>query len=423
MKGAWSALLLCCAVAQAAEPSRDDLQRLQGAIERAQSELTAHRAERGTTEQRLKEAEQAIGQLEGQMGEVRGRIETQRTRLGELQRQRQGLQQARQLQEAGIAEQMRLAYQLGQQPNVRLLMRQDEPERISRGMHYLERLNRERLTMLAAYQGTLDELARLEPAIQREASALEDSQRQLQQRSGEMKLKQEERKQALAEIESRIKNKDEELQKLKADREQLEQLLAAIAERQRQAAERAAREAREREEAERRAAAAAAKRAGQGGAVADAEDAKRSKRVASDFSGVAAGKSFAAARGRLPWPVAGSLANFYGDDRAGGALRWQGVTIRAPQGSPVRAVHGGQVVFADWFRGAGQLLVVDHGGGYMTLYAHNQSLAKKVGDSVNPGDVLASVGASGGQAEPGLYFEIRYNGEPQNPQLWCVGRG
>ncbi len=408
--------LTCAPLAVQAEPSKDDLHKLQGVIQRTQQELQGHRAERGDAEQRLREAEQAIVGLEAEIKQVRERIVQQRQQLAALQRQRDALAAARQLQEAGIAEQLRLAYQLGRQPDVRLLMRQEEPARISRAAHYLERLNRERLSVLAGYRQTLDELARVEPAIRQEAAALEDSERQLQQRGAALVQKQAERQQALAELDQRIKLKDEELQKLKADQAQLEKLLAAIAERQRLAAERAAREARAREEAERKAAEAAARE----GKLPAAEERKRNQPVASDFSGVATGKSFAAARGRLPWPVAGSLANYFGDARAGGAMRWQGVTVRAAEGAPVRAVHAGSVVFADAFRGAGLLLVLDHGGGYMTLYAHNQSLARKVGDSVNAGDVVAAVGA--GPAGAGLYFEIRYNGEPQDPQAWCVGR-
>ena len=410
--GGLLALLLFSAAALA-EPSKEQLRQLEGAIQRTEKELQGKRAERGDAEQRLREAEQAIAQLEREIEQVGARAEAQKRRLAELQRERAGLEGARQRQEAGIAEQMRLAYQLGRQPKLRLLMRQDEPERLSRGMNYLERLNRERLAVLAQYQATLDGLARLEPAIAREGLALEQSRQQLQQRSGELKGRQAERQQALAELDARIRDQDAELKKMVADRQQLEQLLAAIAERQRQAAERAAREAREREAREREA------RARKGGETQ--VERERGERVSSDF-GAAAGKSFAGARGRLPWPVAGSLVNFFGDPRAGGALRWQGVTIRAAEGSPVRAVHGGTVVFADVFRGAGQLVVVDHGGGYMSLYAHNSALASKVGAQVSAGQVIASVGSTGAGGA-GLYFEIRYNGEPQDPRKWCQGRG
>jgi len=118
--------------------------------------------------------------------------------------------------------------------------------------------------------------------------------------------------------------------------------------------------------------------------------------------------------------VKGVISNSYGSRKTSGGLRWQGVSLKAAEGSPVRSVHNGRVVFADWFKGSGLLLIVDHGDGYMSLYAHNQSLLRETGDWIKAGEPIATVGTSGGQLKPTLYFEIRHNGKPVNPGHWCT---
>lgn len=133
---------------------------------------------------------------------------------------------------------------------------------------------------------------------------------------------------------------------------------------------------------------------------------------------------FAKAQGRLPWPVNGRLLARYGSARGDDArAKWDGVLIGASAGSQVRAVHGGRVVFADWLRGAGLLVIVDHGGGYLTLYGHNQSLLKDAGDIVKAGDPIATVGTSGGHNHPALYFAIRQQGRASDPARWCRAQG
>jgi len=128
---------------------------------------------------------------------------------------------------------------------------------------------------------------------------------------------------------------------------------------------------------------------------------------------------FAEQKGQLLWPVDGKIVAKFGHRRNREGLRWNGVTINAASGVPVLAVYSGKVVFADWLRGFGLLLILDHGSGYMSLYGHNQSLYKSVGDEVVQGEEIASVGMSGGLVKPALYFEIRHNGRPEDPQKWC----
>jgi septal ring factor EnvC (AmiA/AmiB activator) len=122
----------------------------------------------------------------------------------------------------------------------------------------------------------------------------------------------------------------------------------------------------------------------------------------------------------MDWPVAGKVVSHFGRPRSEGGLRWQGAQIEAAEGTEVRAIHHGRVVFADWFRGQGLLIIIDHGDGYMSLYSHNKSLLRETGDWVTVGEPIATIGNSGGLSEYGLYFEIRHRGKASNPARWCA---
>lgn len=128
---------------------------------------------------------------------------------------------------------------------------------------------------------------------------------------------------------------------------------------------------------------------------------------------------FASFRGKLSWPVSGKISHRFGSSRVAGKLNWDGVMINAAGGTQVKAIYHGRIVFSDYLRGHGMLLIIDHGDGYMSLYAHNQILYKVAGDWVSEGETIATVGSTGGRSAPGLYFEIRHRGKPDNPAKWC----
>jgi len=132
---------------------------------------------------------------------------------------------------------------------------------------------------------------------------------------------------------------------------------------------------------------------------------------------------FADQRGRLPLPVVGHIRATFGEPKKVGTLKWRGVLVDSPAGSDVRAVFRGRVAYADWLRGFGLLLILDHGNGYMTLYGHNQGLYKEVGEWVEGGEIIAAVGATGDTTYPGVYFEVRQNGKPRDPLQWCSRHG
>ena len=137
----------------------------------------------------------------------------------------------------------------------------------------------------------------------------------------------------------------------------------------------------------------------------------------------APGARFASLKGRLPLPLAGRVTARFGDDKGIGQLKWRGAFIAAREGQEVRAVHRGRVAYADRLRGFGLLLILEHGDGYMTLYGHNQSLYREVGEWVDAGQVIAAAGNTGDAPQAGVYFEIRHDGEPDDPLRWCVLSG
>jgi septal ring factor EnvC (AmiA/AmiB activator) len=141
--------------------------------------------------------------------------------------------------------------------------------------------------------------------------------------------------------------------------------------------------------------------------------------ILSDYP-ISSEQPFREHKGRLTWPVAGALRHDFGQPRVGGNIKWNGVVLAAPRGREVRAVYHGRVAFADWLAGMGLLVIVDHGEGYMTLYGYNETILKNTGDWVAPGDVIATVGDSGGQSQPGLYFELRRGTKPENPRRWVT---
>lgn len=129
-------------------------------------------------------------------------------------------------------------------------------------------------------------------------------------------------------------------------------------------------------------------------------------------------RPFKELKGKLPWPTQGKIIKQFGSARATNKVRWQGLMIASDEGAPVHAVHHGRVVFADYLRGHGLLLIIDHGDSFLSLYAHNQMLYKEIGDWVSAGEEIATVGQSGGQDQAGLYFELRHQGKPTNPNSW-----
>lgn len=393
------------------EAARKDVAELQKLLKQIEQEKSA-------VQKQLQTTESEMGQLEKQVDSLQQEIDRSQSELERLNDEKTTLEGARLEQQRLIGIQARAAYQSGRQEYLKLLLNQQNPEKFSRTLTYYDYLSKARFEQVADFNETLTQLANVEAGIQAQQAELAAQQEGLQQRRAQLAEVRKERQLALAKLDKDRSSRDQKLKARKQEQAQLERVLKTIE-------ETLARQAREAEQARQRALALAREeqaRQQQAGRVPSAPSAPSGPTVSS--AGGNFGGPFANAKGKLPWPVDGQLVARYGTPRGGDArTKWDGVLIGANVGTQVRAVHGGRVVFADWLRGAGLLVILDHGNGYLSLYGHNQSLLRDAGDIVKAGDPIATVGTSGGQEAAALYFAIRQQGRPSDPAQWCRAQG
>ena len=402
---------------QQLEATRQDIGELKKLLGKLQEEKSGAQKD-------LRSTETEIGKLEKQVEALQQELKKSEGELLRLDSEKKKLNSAKVEQQRLIAIQARAAYQGGRQEYLKLLLNQQNPEKFARTLTYYDYLSQARLAQLKGFNETLRQLANVESDINSQQAQLLTQKSSLDSQRAELDKVRTERQQVLAKINADVKNRDQKLQAREQDQADLAKVLKTIE-------ETLARQAREAEEARQKALIAQqeAEKKRQREAESVATDAPR-KVVKStpgalvSSAGVSYGGPFSQARGKLPWPVDGRLLARFGESRGDDArAKWDGVMISANAGTQVHAVHGGRVVFADWLRGAGQLVILDHGNGYLSLYGHNQTLLKSAGDIVKAGDVISTVGNSGGQATPALYFAIRQQGRPSDPAQWCRTQG
>lgn len=352
---------------QRLEAVREQIRQLEGLLKRSSTE-------RGELQERLQSIETQLGAVTRSLRDTDAGLVRGRNELKSLQARRGRLRDSLNEQRGLLAEQVRAAYAMGRQEQIKMLLNQQDPARVGRALVYYDYFNRARARQIEQVSTTLNELDQIELRITEknvELATLRD--RQLNEQEA-LQAGRKARRELLGRLNQEIQSTGNQLTRLQEDEQRLLRLLENLARRP------------------------------------AAENAERT--------------AFAKLRGKLLWPTRGRIAVQFGQPRPVGKLRWQGVLIDAPEGREVRAISHGRVAFADWLRGFGLLLIIDHGDGFMSLYGHNQGLFKETGDWVDAGDVVASVGATGGQNEAGLYFEIRQGGKPVNPQRWCErGKG
>ncbi|RAU46603.1 MULTISPECIES: murein hydrolase activator EnvC [unclassified Pseudomonas] len=406
------------------DATRQDIAELKKALGQLQEEKSG-------VQKDLRSTETEMGKLEKQVEALQKELKKSEAELQRLDDEKKKLQSARVEQQRLIAIQARAAYQNGRQEYLKLLLNQQNPEKFARTLTYYDYLSQARLTQLRNFNETLRQLAEVEKDIDLQQAQLLVQKSSLEDQKAQLDTVRQERQVALAKLNQDYKARDQKLQARQQDQADLTKVLKTIE-------ETLARQAREAEEARQKALLAQqeaekrqreqealAKSRGQG----DSDEAPRRPAKVPGALVSSAGQSyggpFEQAKGKLPWPVDGRLLARFGESRGDDdRTKWDGVMISASAGSQVHAVHGGRVVFADWLRGAGLLVILDHGNGYLSLYGHNQSLLKEAGDIVKAGEAIATVGNSGGgQDTPALYFAIRQQGRPSDPAQWCRSQG
>ena len=360
-------------------------------------ERRALEGKRGDASRQLRAADEQVGRNGRALRETEQALTREQRALAELQQRRDALQETLAGKRAELARLLRAAYTVGEDAPLKALLSQDEVADARRTLAYHAYLQQDRARRIRALTAELDSLRTLEQQIAQRQNELDATRRTQRARLADLERARRERAALVAELDRRYQDRAGREQALGRDAKALQDLLASL-----RAA--AARAAAERAAAAR--AAAARKAAGNKASV----PLRRPETSGPPLQ-----------VGGLSWPVSGSLLARYGGALPDGRTS-QGVLIAAAPGTTVRAVADGRVVFADWMNGYGLILIIDHGNGYMSLYAHNDALLRDAGNAVKRGDALATVGNSGGQGRPALYFELRRNGQPVNPDTWLQRR-
>ncbi|WP_312739884.1 peptidoglycan DD-metalloendopeptidase family protein [Stenotrophomonas sp.] len=385
------------------------LQKLRTELKGVAQERRQIEGQRGQASRQLRDADEKVARSGRVLAQTETALREQNQALAEAEQRRATLQANLAQQNRELAGLLRAAYQLGNHAPLKLLLSQDTVADANRALAYHRYLQRERAQRIATLTGDLKELETLQAQIAERRQSLQGAQRDQKQQAATLAADRRDRAQTVASLEERFKDRREKEHALGQDAKALETLLANL----RAAAARA--------EAERRAAArkAAAEKAA---AEKAARQAKAEGRPPPPTKVPPAVASAPAPKvGGLGWPLSGNLLARYGAKLPDGRTS-SGVLIGAPAGSTVTAVADGTVVFSDWMTGYGMILIVDHGNGYMSLYAHNDTLLKDAGARVSRGDAVAKVGNSGGQGVTALYFELRRGGQPVNPDSWLQRR-
>lgn len=358
---------------QRTEKARE-LDKLRQRMSLLRKKLEQQQLEKNQVAEALREIEIRIGERAYILKRIKRHLRKQKKELKQLQKQqretRNKLSQYRNI----LEEQIMSAYMIGKQEYLKLLLNQENPSAIGRTLVYYDYFHQARSHQIKDALSLISELNEITMQVKNKAEELQLAKKQ--QLKEKQKLEDDliDRSVILKKLETDIADKGKRLKKLVSDEQSLQQLLNEI-----------------------------------------------HRIMPSMLTEVEKRESFANRRGRLQWPVKGRVKRLFGKSRKAANLKWNGVLIPVAEGIEVKAISHGRVAYADWLRGYGMLIIIDHGDGYMTLYGHNQALYKETGDWVEEGEAIATVGKSGGQSKSGLYFEVRVNGRPSNPVKWCRG--
>ncbi|MBL0122895.1 MAG: peptidoglycan DD-metalloendopeptidase family protein [Betaproteobacteria bacterium] len=389
------ALAFVSGVAQA--DKQQELRQLRERIQKLQSDLVKSEESRSEAADALKTSEKAISEVNRNLVAL-GLEQAQISQsLADLNRRIEGIRADAAQQQELLDRMVRHQYMHGNTDGLRLLLEGKDVSEVERQMHYFGYVSKMRAVLIGRLRKSAASLAELELATRQKQQDLAANANEQRKARGTLQAERLARQKMFVRIKADISKGRREIGRLKRDEDRLgkliEQLAKAIA--------------RNREER---------RNDGKPGGIP-----RKGEAVENVADGSFAGRAFQTLKGKLKLPVRGELRGRFGSPREDGGVTWKGLFIKADNGHAVHAVADGQVVYADWLRGFGNLLIVDHGSGYMSLYGNNESLLKNVGDATQSGETVASVGSSGGALESGVYFELRHEGKPFDPMRW-VGK-
>jgi septal ring factor EnvC (AmiA/AmiB activator) len=349
-----------------------ELKTLQAKISNLQETISEKQDNKSAFVRQLKKIEHSISHISRKISASKNKIVDTESELRQLRKLKKKSRNELSQQNSTLAQQVYLAYTLGQQEKIKLLFSQQDAGDLQRNLIYYQYFSNARVELIKRVQQDIDTLLKTEADINIIKQVLESSHKRLEEQEKDLKKGVLERKTIIASLDQQLKTQGGALNKLQVDAKALESLISSIEE-----------------------------------ILVESPEPRFDDRP------------FAKMLGQLAWPVKGKVNRVFGRQKQWSELRWQGVLIEAPVGSHVRAISGGRIAFSDWLRGLGNIIIIDHGNSYLSLYGHNESLFMSAGEWVEAGDIISSVGSSGGQNKSSLYFEIRSKGRPQNPTKWC----
>ena len=364
--------LTLTASADEKQEKQKQLQALQKKINKLKKTIDVKEDSKSRYASQLQKIEKNIGEIAKRIRSIEKKINQRNTELKDLRQTRTKHQKQLVQENETLAEQVYAAYTLGKQERIKLLFSQQDAANMQRNLVYYQYFSNARVNLIKQVKQNIDTILSTESRISQASQALEKSHQELKAQKVQLGKDSAKRKTIIASLDKQIKKQGGHLNQLQSEASQLQKLIDSIEE-----------------------------------ILIQSPEPELSR------------KAFAKLRGKLAWPVNGKVKRLFGNYKPRSDLRWQGVIIEAPTGRHVKAISHGRIAFADWLRGMGNLIIIDHGNSYLSLYGHNESLFKTAGEWVEPGDIIGSIGNSGGQAKSGLYFEIRKKGKPQNPSKWC----
>jgi septal ring factor EnvC (AmiA/AmiB activator) len=370
-----------------AAAKREELRELRGRIEAMQKRLAAAEESKSEAVDALQESERAISDASRSLRELAQQSRETNRRLAELQAASLTQESRLKSQQSLLAQLLYQQYLGGRADPLKLLFNREDPNQIARQMHYYSHVSRARSELIGNLRLDLAQVREL--ARETATKAAELAAIAAEQAAQRKRLEQEKRARSLVltRISRDIQKQKREIGTLRQDENRLARLIEQLGRIISRTPPRRT----------------------------SATPQLRNERVP-DASGT--GSPFQALKGRLALPVRGELGNRFGSQRSDGGVVWKGLFIASRAGEEVKAIAAGRVVFADWLRGFGNLLIIDHGDSYMSLYGNNETLYKQVGETISGGETIAAVGNSGGNADSGLYFEMRHQGKPFDPLTW-----
>ncbi len=346
------------------------LEQVNERILKVQQQLSSDKSSQEKEQQALKKLELELNDLHLESQSLKKQKQGIQRKISTLKEEEKRLGSKNSTQKIALEKDLRSIYAIGKQEKLKLLLNQENPEEIARILRYYDYYTNARVERIRSYQENIKNIITNRQEIEQQLSALDEVELSLKKEAEALSKKQEERQTILDELNKNIQSKDQQLKMLLADQNRLSKLLDSL----------------------------------QG--------------IWRDLPQKLNATSISKNKGKLKKPVDGRVQHHFGTQRVDGRLQWNGILISAAIEQPVKAIHDGRVVFADWIRGYGLLIIIDHNEGFLSLYGHNSSLLKEAGDWISAGETLATVGNSGGQYETGLYFELRKDGKPLNPKLW-----